>query len=252
MSDYDLEWYKSFFGPEYLKIYAHVFGEDDSSDQARFVQKILKLKQGDELLDLCCGQGRISIPLARNGIVVTGLDFSNDLLSIARSEALKSEVEIKTVEADMRDIPFESKFDAVINIFTALGYFESDAEDQKVLNAVAKSLKKGGLALFDLLNRDWVVANHVPREWRENDKEIMYLEERSWDPLQGRSHVNFKIIGPNGSITEASHHIRLYVATEFNKMLQQAGLSFESAYGGYDESQFDISGKRMIIIAKKD
>ena len=143
MSDYDLEWYKSFFGPEYLKIYAHVFGEEESYEQARFVQNILKLKQGNELLDLCCGQGRISIPLARNGIVVTGLDFSKDLLSIAQCEALKSGVKIKTVEADMRDIPFDNKFDAVINIFTALGYFESDAEDQKVLNAVAKSLKKG-------------------------------------------------------------------------------------------------------------
>ena len=174
------------------------------------------------------------------------------MLSIARSEALKSEVEIKTVEADMRDIPFDNKFDAVINIFTALGYFESDAEDQKVLNAVAKSLKKGGLALFDLLNRDWVVANHMPREWRKNDKQVIYLEERKWDPLEGRSHINFKIISPDGSVTETGHHIRLYVATEFNKMLQQAGLSFERAYGGYDESQFDISGKRMIIIAKKD
>ena len=252
MSDYDPEWYKSFFGPEYLNIYAHVFGEEESGKQATFVQKVLKLKEGNEVLDLCCGQGRISIPLARNGIRVTGLDFSNDLLSIARSKASNSGVQIKTIEADMRDIPFDNKFDAVINIFTALGYFESDAEDQKVLNAVAKSLKQGGLALFDLLNRDWVVANHMPREWRKNDKEVIYLEERKWDPLEGRSHINFKIIFPDGSVTETGHHIRLYVATEFNSMLERAGLSLERAYGGYDESPFEISGKRMIIIARKD
>jgi len=252
MSDYDPEWYKSFFGPEYLNIYAHVFGEEESGKQATFVQKVLKLKEGNEVLDLCCGQGRISIPLARNGIRVTGLDFSNDLLSIARSKASNSGVQIKTIESDMRDIPFDCKFDAVISIFTALGYFESDAEDQKVLNAVAKSLKKGGLALFDLLNRDWVVANHMPREWRKNDKEVIYLEERKWDPLEGRSHINFKIIYPDGSVTETGHHIRLYVATEFNSMLERAGLSLERAYGGYDESPFEISGKRMIIIARKD
>ena len=198
MSDYDPEWYKSFFGPEYLNIYAHVFGEEESRKQAEFVQKVLRLKEGNEVLDLCCGQGRISIPMALNGIKVTGLDYSNELLSIARSKASESGVEINTVEADMRDIPFDSKFDAVINIFTALGYFESDTEDQKVLDAVSRSLKKGGLALFDLLNRDWVVANHISREWRTNDKGIMYLEERNWDPIEGRSHINFKILGLNG------------------------------------------------------
>ena len=123
MSDYDPEWYKSFFGPEYLNIYAHVFGEEESRKQAEFVQKVLRLKEGNEVLDLCCGQGRISIPMALNGIKVTGLDYSNELLSIARSKASESGVEINTVEADMRDIPFDSKFDAVINIFTALGYF---------------------------------------------------------------------------------------------------------------------------------
>ena len=252
MSDYDPELYKSFFGPEYLNIYAHVFGEEESRKQAGFVQKVLKLKEGNEVLDLCCGQGRISIPMALNGIKVTGLDYSNELLSIARSKASESGVEINTVEADMRDIPFDSKFDAVINIFTALGYFESDTEDQKVLDAVSRSLKKGGLALFDLLNRDWVVANHISREWRTNDKGIMYLEERNWDPIEGRSHINFKILGLNGSITETGHHIRLYVATEFNNMLKQSGLSLECAYGGYDESPFEISAKRMIIIARKD
>ena len=80
----------------------------------------------------------------------------------------------------------------------------------------------------------------------------MYLEERNWDPIDGRSHINFKILGLNGSITETGHHIRLYVATEFNNMLKRAGLSFECAYGGYDQSPFEISAKRMIIIARKD
>ena len=252
MSDYDPEWYKSFFGPEYLNIYAHVFGDKESERQAKFVEKVLSLKKGDEVLDLCCGQGRISVPLARNGVKVTGLDFSNELLSLAKAKASKSGVEISTVEANMRDIPFENKFDAVINIFTALGYFESDIEDQKVLNAVSKSLKKDGLALFDMLNRDWVVANHIEREWRENNKEAIYLEEREWDSIEGRSHINFKIIGPDGSLTKTGHHIRLYVATEFKYMLEKAGLSMQNVYGGYDESPFNISGKRMIVIARKD
>ena len=62
----------------------------------------------------------------------------------------------------------------------------------------------------------------------------------------------FKIIGPDGSLTKTGHHIRLYVATEFKYMLEKAGLSMQNVYGGYDESPFNISGKRMIVIARKD
>ena len=97
---------------------------------------------------------------------MTGLDFSKEILNMARLEASNAGVEFTAIEADMREIPYVSEFDAVINVFTAFGYFYGDAENQKVLNGVAKSLKKNGLALFDLLNRDWVVSNHIEREWR--------------------------------------------------------------------------------------
>ena len=70
MSDYDLEWYNSFFGPDYLKIYSHVFDFDQSNEQAKFVQDVLQLQAGDHALDLCCGQGRISIPLAIKSVAI--------------------------------------------------------------------------------------------------------------------------------------------------------------------------------------
>lgn len=73
--------------------------------RSRSGQTALPLAAGSRLLDLCCGHGRHSIPLAKAGYEVAGLDFSPRDLDIARAEVEKERVKIDWVEADMRDIP---------------------------------------------------------------------------------------------------------------------------------------------------
>ena len=134
MTEYDPEWYRSFFGKEYLDIYGHLLTEENSEAEAEFVMRALDLKPGDRVLDLCCGTGRHAVPLARAGLKVTGLDLSEEYLTIARSAAYEADVEVRLVQGDMREIPFRGEFDAVVNMFTAFGYFDSEADDQRVLD----------------------------------------------------------------------------------------------------------------------
>ena len=102
--------------------------------ETAFVVEALGLQEGDRVLDLACGHGRHAIALAQRGMVVTGQDLNEDYLRMARERRQRVKgVEIETVHGDMRDIPFTDEFDAVINMFTAFGYFESEEEDEKVL-----------------------------------------------------------------------------------------------------------------------
>jgi len=121
MKQHDSGWYKSFFGRDYLDVYGHLLTSDGSESEAEFVRNVLSLNPGQKVLDLCCGQGRHAIPLARGGLAVTGLDMTESYLELANSAALAAGVEIKTVVGDMREIPYENEFDAVINMFTAFG-----------------------------------------------------------------------------------------------------------------------------------
>jgi ubiquinone/menaquinone biosynthesis C-methylase UbiE len=73
---------------------------------------------GMELLDVACGAGNATIPAAREGARVTGLDFSPDLLAIARERAADAMVEIDWVEGDAQALPFDdASFDRVISTF---------------------------------------------------------------------------------------------------------------------------------------
>ncbi len=251
MNQHDSDWYRSFFGRDYLDVYGHLFTPDGSESEVEFVRTTLGLKPGQKVLDLCCGQGRHAVPLARGGLSVTGLDMTESYLELANSAALEAGVEIETVVGDMREIHYENEFDAVINMFTAFGYFDDEADDQRVLDGAARALKPGGRILLDLLNRDWVAANYVRHEQRAGPDGTVYTETREFDSVSGRNHVEFSIVGPGGPQRRTGHHIRLYVATEISRMLERAGLDLQRVYGGYGGEPLSVATRRMIVVAAK-
>jgi SAM-dependent methyltransferase len=76
------------------------------------------VEPGNDVLDVACGTGNATIPAARAGARVTGLDFAPALLEIAREQAADAMVEIDFVEGDAQELPFDdASFDAVVSTF---------------------------------------------------------------------------------------------------------------------------------------
>ncbi len=250
MTDSGPPWYAEFYGRDYLQALGP--GLTYTAQEVDFVVSVLGLKSGDRVLDLCCGQGRHAVLLADQGIDVTGQDQSAEYLQDARAAAEQHGVDLPLVNGDMRTIPFEGHFDAVINMFTSFGYFESEADDRRVLVEISKALKPGGQVLLDLINREWVIANNQPMEWRENDDGTVILERRELNLQTSRNHVTFTFIDRDAQRRQSvGHQIRLYTLTEIVQMMAAAGLTFERAYGGFDSEQYTPTTRRMVVIARK-
>jgi SAM-dependent methyltransferase len=245
-------WYETFFGKDYLDVYAYQFTDNRARQEVEFVTRTLELQPGEGVLDLCCGQGRHAVCLAAQGLQVVALDLSAEYLELARAAASALDLSIETVHADMRDIPFEDRFDAVINMFSSFGYLESEDEDARVLHAITRALKPGGRVLLDLLNRDWVVANYIQNDWHEAEDGTLYLEHRELDLETSRNHVSFRAIRPDGSRQDiVGHHIRLYTLREVRGMLEAAGLAYKGVHGGFSGEAYSIETRRMIVVASK-
>jgi SAM-dependent methyltransferase len=76
------------------------------------------LEPDQTVLDVACGSGNATLPAARLGARVTGVDFSPALLAIARERAADAMVEVEWVEGDVQELPFEDEsFDRVISTF---------------------------------------------------------------------------------------------------------------------------------------
>jgi SAM-dependent methyltransferase len=248
----DRPWYESFFGLDYLDVYGYQFTPERAEIEAAFAVRALALQAGERVLDLCCGQGRHAVLLARHGCEVTALDLSAEYLELAQAAAREAGVALETVCADMREIPFSDHFDAVVNMFSSFGYLESEAEDAKVLEAIVRALKPGGRLILDLLNRDWVIANYETEDSHRDADGTVYLEHRELDLSTSRNHVTFTVVAPDGGRREAGgHHIRLYTLREMRGALDAVGLAYEGVYGGFEGETYGIDTRRMIIVARK-
>src|SRR5271166_2155207 len=199
-------WYVDFFRGDYLSVYGHMFTEERAEKESAFVARALELKPGALVLDLCCGQGRHAVQLAKRGLKVTGLDLNPEYLQLASKAAKAGKVTIETVAADMRKIPFENKFDAIVNMYSSFGYLESEAEDLKVLESAARALKANAQLLLDMLNREWAIDNYIQNDWHTGADGTLYVERRDLDLATSRMHVHFIVVDASGSRRESIGH----------------------------------------------
>jgi SAM-dependent methyltransferase len=239
-------WYEQSFGQDYLVVYKH----RDIQGAMNEVQKMvrwLELQPGAEIFDLCCGMGRHSLTLANYGFNVTGMDLSEVLLNEA--ERLDSEGKVTWLRGDMRNIPLEQSFDAVVNLFTSFGYFRDEAENEKVIHEINRLLSINGKFIIDFLNPAYVEANLVPHSFR---KEVGLDIDESRSIEEG--YVRKRIIIREEGQAERSYleQVRLYRLDDFKRMLSSAGLEIDQVYGHYDGTPYDEQeSPRLIIVGTK-
>lgn len=246
-------WYASAFDEEYYDAFHPMLTPEVTREETDFLLEKLALPEGARILDLCCGQGRHAIELARRGYHVTGLDLSTYLLDIARREAAEAKVEIEFIHADMRRIPTpDAPYDAVINMFSAYGYLETDEEDQKSIAASATVLRPGGAFFLDAVNREAVIRFNQPWHWTEHADGTLFAARMRWDILAGRQHVTEVLIRPDGRRTEDHYSYRTYTYTEIARHFREGG--FDEAtfqvWGGFDSSRYTWDSARMIVLAR--
>jgi SAM-dependent methyltransferase len=249
-------WYESLFERDYYD-YFYVGGprgalaEQQSDEQVAFIVDALGLEDGASVLDLCCGHGRHAVRLAQRGYRMTGLDLSAYHIRLARKAAREAGVAVEWIQADMRDVPGRNRFDAIVNLFTAFGYFDEEDEDLRVLQGIRRALKPGGRFLIELMNRD-----NLMRVFRESDctgvSEGGYIAElRRFDVLTGRINVDMLFFPADGKPRHHWHSIRLYTFSELRSLLEKAGLKVTGTWGAFDGQELGRLSPRMVVRAEK-
>jgi SAM-dependent methyltransferase len=142
------------FGPDYAGAYDAIYRGKDYGGEADLIERILVrhgLTGPRRLLDLGCGTGNHALPLAERGHTVVGVDRSRPMLAQARAKASAAGLGSATFrEADIRALELGQHFDAVLMMFTVLGYQLEDADVMAALGTVRRHLDPGGLFIFDV------------------------------------------------------------------------------------------------------
>ena len=242
---YKKNWYKEWFGEEYLTVYKH----RDDKDAQKLIALILsqiKIDKSSYLLDLACGNGRHAFLLSGYSPHVYGLDLSVHLLHQAQNRK-KSEKAPSFVRADMRYFPFRIKFDVIFSLFTSFGYFDDDDKHLKVALEISESLNEGGSFVLDYFNPAYVRKNLVPDGKRMIDS--TEITEKRW--LEKKRVFKSIHIQSEGEDKEFIESVRMFELDELTVLLEKAGIFIREVFGNYKGDRYKPDSKRMIIFAKK-
>jgi SAM-dependent methyltransferase len=201
--------------------------------------------EGCRILDAPCGIGRVAIPLARLGFEVTGIDLSSHLVSVANKKA--SGFNLKAGWArffvrDMRELGSRfapGSFDAVLNVFTSIGY-GSEEDDLKFFRGARAVTKRGGLLLISgLRNRDYVARNPSQNIYEESER-LIVLDTYSFDSARSRERGVWRFYlksgGKRGVLKFAGEFpidIRVYSPHELVSRLEAVGWSVRETYESF-------------------
>ena len=223
------DWWKKIFNSLYLKTDADVVDDSDiTREEIDMFLSVLALPQESRILDLCCGQGRHSMEIARRGFKnVEGLDRSHYLIQRAKNTAKKEGLNIRFKEGDARRTPYSTDtFDAVLLLGNSFGYFETSEEDLRVLNEVKRVLKPWGKILLDVTDGAYLKGNYQPRSWEWIDKHNFVCRERSLS-LDSQKLISREVIvnDEQGVIADQFYAERLYTQESLKELLKKADFS---------------------------
>jgi SAM-dependent methyltransferase len=240
------DWFGSFFSGLWLDVQRHFFAAPETDARAAAIERFLALRPGSRVLDVPCGNGRMSIPLARRGHTLTGIDFTAAFIAEARAAA--GDLPITFLERDMRRLDDLSGFDAALNWWGSFGYFD-DAGDEALASGVCKALVPGGRFLIDANLTETLMPVYQPKGWsRAGD--VLVLEDRVFDFEASRMEVDWTFI--SGGVEERKHaSLRLYSAHEMVSLLRRAGFSLVRLVDFTTEAPLSPSSRRALVIATK-
>jgi len=247
MSTKDSGWWDDFF-PVFRPFFGLV-SQKATNAHVRYVITKLNLKPGRKFLDCPCGIGRISLPLARKGIRVTGVDITQSYLDELSKKAKRSGLKIDVARADMRRINYDSQFDAGGNLWTSFGFFEKETDNRLVVKKMYQALKPGGRFMLHVINRDWIMANYRARGWQEAGG-VKSIEERYFDYRTSVNHGTWNFI-KDGEEKSFYVPIRMYSFHELIAMFESVGFVDIEGYGSEKEEPVSIDRQMMYVIGTK-
>ena len=243
-------WFEEAFAHGYLDVYPHRDLAAARAEGGGLVAGGLGGGSGGRVLDLGCGFGRHSLAMAEAGLDVTGLDLSADLLARAGTLEGGEALAGRLVRGDMRALPFAAAgFDAVVLLFSSFGYFD-EAGNARVLDEVARVLRPGGVALFDLMNADRIRATLVPSSRTERDGRVL-LERRRLEDFGRRVTKDVVLREADGTERHWREDVRMYGPAELAALLAPRGLAVERVDGDFDGRAAAPDSPRRIVWARR-
>jgi D-alanine-D-alanine ligase len=252
------EWWRKLFNALYVKTDGDVVENNENTRrEVDFIVSSAAIQPHSSILDLCCGQGRHCLELARRGFKnVTGVDRSRYLIRLAKKRAQTEGLSVVFKEGDARNPRLqESSFDCVAIMGNSFGYFSNKTDDEKVLTTVGKLLRPSGQLVLDITDGAYMADHFDRRSWEWIDEHHFVCRERSLSADRERLISREVIVhDETGVIADQFYAERLYTRESITKLLERCGFRNIRHHGNAEsvsdrDQDLGMMARRLLLSA---
>jgi len=242
-------WWNEFFRGVALDCWELAVSEQMTQTEADFLLGALGVPAGAKVLDVPCGNGRLSLALAERGLRVTGVDLAAEYVERATARAIEKRLTAEFHQRDMRELPWENTFDGAFCFGNSFGYFD-DAGNAAFLRAVARALKPGATFVLDCpLTAESILLHFTERTWVQLGT-LYFLAQRQYDPVRSVLRSDYTFLR-DGSEDRRSAFYRVYLLRELLALCEQAGFGEPNTFASFDRQPFALGSPRLLLTVRK-
>jgi SAM-dependent methyltransferase len=225
----------------------------------RFVnEKIEKYRvNGKSMLDLACGTGELSVRFAKEGFLVTGVDLSSDMLSVARAKSENKGLSVPLYQQDMSQLEGLGQFDVIGVFCDSLNYLPSEEAVIQTFSNIYHHLKKDGIFIFDV--HSLYKMNHIfmDETFTLNEDHLSYI----WDCFPGEypnsveHELSFFVLDEQSGKYDRFdelHYQRTFSIEQYSAMLMKSGFEILDINADFETKAPEEDSERIFFIATKN
>lgn len=218
-------------------------------------------KVGHPVLELACGTGRLTIPIAQSGVEIVGLDLSPSMLAHARTKAEAAGVKIEFVEGDCREFDLGRKFALIFMAFNSMQHLHDYESLAPLFRNVRKHLAEGGRFVFDVFNPKISILaraageRHLERAYQDPEGKGTMTFENSmvYDDAAQVSHIQCYFVrrGPDGEeldVRVEQLHLRSFFPQELDLLVRSQGFEIVEKFGNFERKPFASGEPKQVVV----
>ncbi|MCL6599664.1 MAG: class I SAM-dependent methyltransferase [Alicyclobacillus macrosporangiidus] len=221
----------------------------------------LARETGGPILELACGTGRVTIPLAQRGFDVTGVDITPQMLERAKQKAAEKAVRVNWILGDCRHLRLDKQFGLVFMTGNAFQAFLDRKSQEDMLQRVHEHLREDGLFAFETRNPNLMHLFHdeadkeVSRFTDERGYEVTVWGSERYDPVTQIQHcITYRRWTDSSGVTvtrQTRIDLRYVFPQELEALLHYNGFTLLRRYGYFDKRPFDTDSPLMVCVCNK-
>ena len=238
-------------------VYDKLMKDVDYEDWTNYIEDIFK-RYGvspKNMAELACGTGNLTNKLANRGYHLLGVDYSEDMLSIAQEKAMDvTGGSVIYLHQDMRELCLPTELDAILCVCDGMNYITKDEDLIKIFKSAYKHLKSGGLFIFDVSSYYKLSTILGQNTYAENYEGVSYIWENYFDERNSICDFDLTIFVKEGNTYkkyEEKHEQRAHKEMEIVDKLRSAGFEKIHMFDAFGFEEPRENSERIYFISEK-